>query len=117
MPYIQVYAAPAKADRKDDFIAFNIATWPFFKGEGCLSAVECWGDDVPDGQMTSFVKAVALEEGEVVVLGWQVWPDQATAGAAFAKMEAGNVPVDFSNMPFDGARMIFGGFEPVMMEG
>jgi uncharacterized protein YbaA (DUF1428 family) len=72
--------------------------------------VETWGDDVPEGKRTDFRRAVEAAEGEVVTLGWITWPDKATRDAGWAKLmqddRLRNAP-----MPFDGARMIFGGFE------
>lgn len=80
------------------------------------------GDDVPDGKVTDFRGAVKAEDGETVCFSWIEWPDKATRDAVFAQMEEmmktderfdpkKNIP------PFDGKRMIFGGFEPVVQIG
>lgn len=78
--------------------------------------VECWGDDVPDGKVTDFRRAVLAQDGETVAFSWVEWPDKATRDAAHAKMEAlmQSGGLDHSDMPFDGKRMIFGGFSSVL---
>ena len=89
---------------------------------GALRVVECWGDDVPEGKVTDFRRAVDATASESIVFSWIEWPDKATRNAAFAKM----MSEDFSDprvdqaknpMPFDGKRMIFGGFVPVVDMG
>ena len=74
--------------------------------------MEAWGDNVPDGQTTDFKRAVKLEDGETVVFSWVIWPDRATADAAWEAMmddpEMKTMP-----MPFDGKRMIWAGFQPI----
>ena len=74
-----------------------------------------WGDDVPHGKQTDFFRAVDATADETVVLCWMVWPDKATRDAAYRKMM--ELDPDISGMPFDGKRMIWGGFEPLLMEG
>ena len=68
--------------------------------------------DVPDGKVTSFPMAVKLEDGEVVVFSWLIWPDKKTADDAWAKMEKDPAMADM-DMPFDGKRMMWGGFETI----
>lgn len=74
---------------------------------------DCWGDMVPDGEVTSFPMAVKAKPGETVVFSWVLWPDKAAAGACQASMEMDADWREMSEMPFDGRRMIFGDFEPV----
>ena len=86
---------------------------------GALRVVECWGDDLPDGKTTDFRMAVKAEPDETVVFSWIEWPDKATRDAAMAKMMDPDNPdarMDPTKnpMPFDGKRMIFGGFMPVV---
>ena len=86
---------------------------------GGAGVIECWADDVPDGTQTDFRKAVQASADEDVVFSWIEWPDKATRDAAFAKMmdPANSDPrLDQTKnpMPFDGKRMIFGGFSPVV---
>ena len=88
-----------------------------FRANGALSVVETWGVSVPDGKVTSFPMAVKLEKDESVVFSWITWPDKETADAAMEptmkeleQMMGG----DMSKMPFDGMRMIWGGFETIV---
>ena len=86
---------------------------------GALRVIECWGDDVPDGTLTDFRKAVQATGDEDVVFSWIEWPDKATRDAGYARMMDPANPdprMDPAKnpMPFDGKRMIFGGFTPVV---
>ena len=88
-----------------------------FREYGMEKLVECWGDDIPEGEVTSFPMAVKLEKDESVVFSWITWPDKETADAAMEptmkeleQMMGG----DMSKMPFDGMRMIWGGFETIV---
>ena len=77
--------------------------------------VEAWGDDVPDGKLTSFPMAVKLEEGETVVFSWIVWPSKAARDAGNAKAMADpRMQASGDRMPFSMARMIYGGFQPMV---
>ena len=88
-----------------------------FRDKGATSVMETWGADVPDGKVTSFPMAVKLEADESVVFSWIVWPDKATAEAGMAasmKQLEDIMGSDMSNMPFDGMRMMWGGFEAIV---
>jgi uncharacterized protein YbaA (DUF1428 family) len=86
-------------------------TAPIFKKHGALRVVETWGDDVPEGKITSFPMAVKLEADETVVFSWIIWPNKDTRDTGMkASMEDPDMDYD-SELPFDGKRMIFGGFE------
>lgn len=86
-----------------------------FKENGALSLVECWGDDVPEGKINSMHTAVLREDGETVVFSWITWPDKATRDAGMKKvMEDPRAKPPGDDMPFDGKRMIFGGFEVIV---
>ena len=78
-----------------------------------MSVVECWGVDVPEGKLTSMPMAVKLEEGETVVLSWISWPSKEARDAAWEKLMADERMAGME-MPFDGSRMIFGGFDVVL---
>ena len=112
MSYITGFLTPVKTENKDRYIESARVAWPLFKGYGALAHVENWGVDVPDGKVTSFPMSVKLEDGEVVVFSWVTWPDRAAADACFGKMQD---DPDFANMdmPFDGKRMMWGGFDVV----
>jgi uncharacterized protein YbaA (DUF1428 family) len=82
------------------------------RDHGALRVVECWGDDVPDGVVTSFPLAVKLKAGESVVFSWILWPSRAVRDAAWPRVIADErMPRGDDAMPFDGQRMIFGGFD------
>ena len=112
MPYVSGFLTPVKAEDKDRYIKSTETSWPIFQKYGCLEQVETWGVDVPPGKLTGFDLAVKLEAGEVVVFSWLKWPDKATADACFATMETDPAWQDM-DMPFDGKRMMWGGFEEI----
>jgi uncharacterized protein YbaA (DUF1428 family) len=86
-----------------------------FKEHGALSLVECWGDDVPEGKINSMHTAVMRKEDETVVFSWVTWPDKATRDAGWPKIMADpRMQPGAKSMPFDAARMIFGGFEVIV---
>jgi uncharacterized protein YbaA (DUF1428 family) len=86
-----------------------------FREHGALKVVECWGDDVPDGKLTSFPMAVKLEPGETVVFSWVVWPDKAMRDQGWQKvMGDPRMQPDANPMPFDGKRLIYGGFDMIL---
>jgi uncharacterized protein YbaA (DUF1428 family) len=86
-----------------------------FKEYGATRVVEAWGDDVRDGKVTDFKRAVKAEQGENVVFSWIEWPDKATRDEAWKKMMADpDMQPDKDNMPFDGMRMFWGGFEVIV---
>ena len=90
-----------------------------FADLGATRILECWGDDVPDGKVTDFRRAVQATEDEAVVFSWVEWPDKATREAAMGKMDDlmktdPRMSPEKNPMPFDGKRMIYGGFSPVV---
>ncbi len=112
MSYIDGFIIPVATADKDKFVDHARRMDRFFVEHGATRVVESWGDDIPDGVVTDFRKAVQARDDETVVFSWVVWPDKATRDAATKKMEtdeAMNEP-----MPFDGKRMIFGGFAPIV---
>jgi uncharacterized protein YbaA (DUF1428 family) len=76
--------------------------------------IECWGDDVPEGKLTDFRRAVQAKPDESVVFSWIEWPDKATRDAGMEKVMKDPRAGQAGDMPFDGKRMIFGGFTPVV---
>ncbi|WP_371157425.1 DUF1428 domain-containing protein [Jannaschia sp. 2305UL9-9] len=120
MSYFAGFVAAVPADAKDAYIAHAQESWEvIFKPLGALRLTETWGDDVPEGEITSFPMAVKRAEGEVVVFSWIEWPDKATHDAANARMfdqdpEFAEKLAAMGEMPFDGKRMIYGGFEEVL---
>jgi uncharacterized protein YbaA (DUF1428 family) len=86
-----------------------------FKENGALSVVECWGDDVPEGKVTSFSMAVKRKDDESVVFSWITWPSKEIRDSGMKKaMEDPRLQQGMNPMPFDGQRMIFGGFQVIV---
>ena len=111
MPYIDGLIAAVPTANREKFKQHAETAAVIFKEAGALSITECWGDDVPDGKVTSFPMAVKLKADETVVFSWIIWPDKATRNAGMQKMMADpRMQPDVNSMPFDGQRMIFGGF-------
>ena len=117
MGYVDGYVVAVKTEDKQEYITFAKNMVPAFKKHGALSVMECWGDDVPEGKNTSFPMAVNAEADETVVFSWVVWPDKETRTAAWPAIENdASLAHLFEKMPFDGARIIFGGFDVVVSE-
>ena len=122
MSYIDGFIAAVPTDRKQDFIDHATKANTAFMEMGALRVRECWGDDVPTGKQTDFQSAVAAKDDETIIFSWVEWPDKATRDAVWTKMEETSKSDDRLNpeknpMPFDGARMIYGGFTPVVSLG
>ena len=112
MSYIDGMLAPVPSANKDRYLEHAAKATAVFKKHGALSVTECWGDDVPEGSVNSLRSAVLLKEGETVVFSWIVWPDKATRDAGMAKvMQDPEMSPAVNPMPFDGKRLIFGGFD------
>ena len=113
MAYIEGFLIPVAHDQKDAYLAMARAAAPIFLDLGATRLVETWGDDLRDGKVTDFKRAVAAEEGENVVFSWIEYPDKATRDAANAAMMEDPRFAALGDMPFDGKRMIFSGFAPM----
>lgn len=115
MKYVEGFVVAVPANKKDAYRQHAAAAAPLFKEFGASRVVECWGDDVPDGKITDFRGAVKAQDGEVVVFSWVEYPSKEIRNAAYEKMMTDPRMKDMgANMPFDGKRMIFGGFEPIL---
>ena len=114
MEYVDGFVVPVPAGNKDAYREMAVKFAPLFKEFGALRMVECWGDDVPDGKVTDFRRAVQAEEGEVVVFSWITWPDKATRDAGMKRVMEDPRMQPGGDMPFDGKRMIFGGFQVIL---
>jgi Uncharacterized conserved protein len=119
MPYIDGFVIPVPTANKEKFIEHAKKGDSFFIDMGATRILECWGDDVPNGEVTDFRRAVQAKDDETVVFSWVEWPDKATRDAAMAKMmdPANTDPrmsPEHNPMPFDGKRLIFGGFVPAV---
>ncbi len=115
MTYVDGFVAAVPNANKAAFIKHATDMAALFKKHGALKVVECWGDDVPDGKLTSFPMAVKKEADETVVFSWVVWPSKAERDAGWAQMmEDPRMQPGANPMPFDGKRIIYGGFEMVL---
>jgi uncharacterized protein YbaA (DUF1428 family) len=115
MTYVDGFVAAVPTANKEAYRKHAENAAVVFKEHGALSLVECWGDDVPEGKINSLHTAVMRKEDETVVFSWTLWPDKATRDAGWQKIMADpRMQPDVNTMPFDGSRMIFGGFEMIV---
>jgi len=113
MSYVDGFVVPVPAGKKEAYRAVATKMKPIFEKLGALRVVECWGNDVPDGKVTDFKKAVKAEPGENVVFSWVEWPSKQVRDAANKQMME-DPEMKNMDMPFDGKRMFFGGFEVML---
>lgn len=122
MAYIEGFVAAVPNDNKQKLIDYANEFDQIFLDYGATRVMECWGEDVPTGKQTDFYRAVAAKETESILFSWIEWPDKATRDKGVAEMEK-LMETDprwdpkKNPMPFDGARMIFGGFTPIVSMG
>ena len=117
MSYVDGFVAAVPNDKKDEYIAHAKIAAIVFKEYGAIKVVEAWGDDVPDGEVTSFPMSVKKEDNETVVFSWVIWPSKEVRDAAWeATMKDPRMQEDQNPMPFDGQRLIYGGFEMILDE-
>ena len=115
MGYVEGFVAAVPAANKESFRRHAAEAAPLFKEFGATRVVECWGDDVPDGKLTDFRRAVQAKADEVVVFSWIEYPSKEVRDAAHERMRSDpRMKAMGETMPFDGKRMIFGGFAPVL---
>jgi len=113
MAYIDGYVVPVPKNKLDAYKQLARDWGAIWKEFGATDFVECVGDDVPYGEQTSFPRAVQAKDDEVVVFSWIHYPDRATRDAASKKiMEDPRLKKMMEDAPFDGKRMIYGGFQP-----
>ena len=116
MTYVEGFVAAVPVGNKEAFREQAVALSPLFRECGVQRQVECWGDDVPHGKLTDFYGAVQAKEDETVVFAWFEYPDKATRDAANEKMRTDPRMQPTGDNPFDGQRMIFGGFDTIVDE-
>ena len=115
MNYVDGFVAAVPNANREKYTVHATKAAAVFKEHGALSVVECWGDDVPEGKLTSFTMAVKREENETVVFSWITWPSRAVRDEAWKKVMADpRVQPETNPAPFDGKRLIYGGFEVIV---
>lgn len=113
MTYVDGVVCAVRTEQKQAYTDFAKMTAELFKRHGALSVVECWGDDVPEGKVNSMHTAVMRKPDETVVMSWITWPSKEVRDAAWEKVSSDPSLAD-QEMPFDGTRMIFGGFDMIV---
>ena len=115
MSYVDGFIIAVPKDNLDAYRKMARLGGDVWKEFGALAYVECVGDDVPYGELTSFPRAVQAKEDEVVIFSWIVYESKEQRDEINKKvMSDPRLKVDWDSMPFDGKRMIFGGFKPFL---
>lgn len=114
MSYVWGFVAAVSEGGKEAYRAYAAKAAELFHEYGATRCVETWEDEVPDGQHTDFRRAVDLKAGERVVFSWIEFPSKDVADAAMQKMSQDPRMDALGEMPFDGKRMIYGSFVPIL---
>jgi uncharacterized protein YbaA (DUF1428 family) len=115
MAYIDGFVAAVPTNNKEKYLEHAKQSALVFKDHGALKITEAWGNDVPAGEVTSLPLAVQCGEDETVVFSTVVWPSKEVRDAGWAAMmEDPRMHPDNNPMPFDGKRLIYGGFEVIL---
>ncbi len=115
MNYVDGFVAAVPTANREKFLKHAQDAAVVFKEYGALQVVECWGNDVPEGKITSFPMAVQRKDDETVIFSWITWPSKAVRDEGMKKMMADpRMQPENNPMPFDGKRVIFGGFEVIV---
>ncbi len=115
MTYVDGFVAAVPTANQERYREHADAAAVVFKEHGALAVVECWGDDVPHGEVTSFPMAVQKAADETVVFAWVLWPSREARDAGMqASMADPRLAPETNPMPFDGKRLIYGGFEVIV---
>lgn len=112
--YVQGFVLAVPENRQEAYRTLEEESWPYFRDLGAERLVVGWQDDVPEGKRTDFFRAVQARPGEKVVFAFMEWPSRDVCDAAAEKMQSGDAMPMPADMPFDGKRMIYGGFSPVV---
>jgi uncharacterized protein YbaA (DUF1428 family) len=113
MTYVDGFVAAVPSNGRDAYLQHARLSAEVFKAHGALDVVECWGDDVPDGKLTSFPLAVQRKADETVVFSWITWPSKSARQEGMRKVME-DPRMQNMAMPFDGKRLIYGGFEMIV---
>jgi uncharacterized protein YbaA (DUF1428 family) len=113
MKFVDGFVGAVPTANRDAYLKHAQVAAAVFKEHGALSVVECWGQDVPEGQVTSFTKAVLRKDDETVVFAWITWASRSARDEGMRKAFE-DTRLQNAEMPFDGKRMILGGFEVIL---
>jgi uncharacterized protein YbaA (DUF1428 family) len=117
MSYIDGYLVPVSNGNRESYRAMAAKAAPLFLEHGAQRVVEAWGNDLPRGKTTDFFMAVKANDDENVVLSWVIWPSKEVRDKGWEAIMADERMKPEGDMPFDGKRMFWGGFEPLVDEG
>ena len=113
MNYVDGFVLAVPTAKRDEYRRVAEVAAKVFKENGALGVVECWGDDVPEGKLTSFTMAVKRNDDESVVFSWITWPSKAVRDVGM-KRSMEDSRLSANPMVFDGKRMIYGGFQVIV---
>jgi uncharacterized protein YbaA (DUF1428 family) len=112
--YVDGWVVPVPTDKREAYCQVASKMAPRFRELGATRIVEAFGDDVARGEVTDFYRAVKAEDDESVVFSFIEWPDKATRDAGWAKIMSDESMRPEGEMPFDGKRMFWGGFDKIL---
>lgn len=112
--YVDGYVVPVPTANRRAYVELAEKAGPIFLEYGATRVVEAWSDDVPDGEVTDFRRAVKATGDEAVVFSWAEWPSKEVRVEAWKKLMEDPRMQPGDNMPFSGPRMIYGGFVPIV---
>jgi uncharacterized protein YbaA (DUF1428 family) len=113
MSYVDGFVAAVPSANRDAYRRHAEVAASVFKEHGALSVTECWGSDVPEGEVTSFSKALHRKDNETAVLAWIIWASRSARDEGMKKA-SGDARLQNIEMPFDGKRAILGGFDVIV---
>ena len=115
MDYVDGFVAAVPNANRERYRKHAEIAAAMFREHGATKVVECWGDDVPEGKLTSFSMAVKRADDESVIFSWITWPSKQVRDDAWKKVMADpRMQPDKNPIPFDGKRLIYGGFEVIV---
>jgi uncharacterized protein YbaA (DUF1428 family) len=116
MTYIDGFLAPVRPGRREDYREAAAKSAQIFIDHGALQVIEAFGDDVPEGKLTDMWRAVQGDKarGEGLVFSWIVWPSKEARNAGWGKAMEDERMKRAPDAPFDGKRIIYGGFETIV---
>lgn len=114
MTYVMGFLAAVPESNKETYRRYSEEAAKLFREYGATRCTECWGDQVPEGKTTDFLKAVKAKDGEVVVFSWLEFPSKQEHDKAMEAMMSDPRTQALGEMPFDGKRMVYGSFDMIV---